>query len=112
MSAAPKVTPVFDAKATRRDFAILNKPIYGKALAYLDSGASAQKPAIVLETMKAFAETEYANVHRGVHYLSGAATDRYEAARRTVQKFLNAAREANHHHDAALPCFSIVRMLS
>jgi cysteine desulfurase/selenocysteine lyase len=93
MSAAPKIRPAFDAEAARRDFAILSKPVYGKPLAYLDSGASAQKPAIVLDTMKAFAETEYANVHRGVHYLSGAATDRYEAARRTVQKFLNAARE-------------------
>ena len=93
MSAAAKIIPAFDAQAARRDFAILAKPVYGKPLAYLDSGASAQKPAIVLETMKAFAETEYANVHRGVHYLSGAATDRYEAARRTVQKFLGAAAE-------------------
>jgi cysteine desulfurase / selenocysteine lyase len=93
MTAAPKITSAFDAEAARRDFAILAKLVYGKPLAYLDSGASAQKPAIVLETMKVFAETDYANVHRGVHYLSGAATDRYEAARRTVQKFLGAARE-------------------
>ena len=93
MTAPAKILPAFDADAARRDFAILSKPVYGKPLAYLDSGASAQKPAIVLDTMKAFAETEYANVHRGVHYLSGAATDAYEAARRTVQSFLNAARE-------------------
>ena len=93
MTAAPRIAAAFDAEDARRDFHILSRPVHGKPLAYLDSGASAQKPSIVLETMKAFAESEYANVHRGVHYLSGAATDRYEAARRTVQKFLNAARE-------------------
>jgi len=83
----------FDSQAAARDFAILAKPVHGKRLAYLDSGASAQKPRQVFDAMRTFAESEYANVHRGVHYLSGAATDRYEAARRTVQKFLNAARE-------------------
>ena len=93
MTAAAQIRPAFDAEIARRDFTILSRPVYGKPLAYLDSGASAQKPAIVLDTMKVFAESEYANVHRGVHYLSGAATDRYEAARRTVQTFLNAARE-------------------
>jgi cysteine desulfurase/selenocysteine lyase len=93
MTAASRLVPAFDVEAARRDFAILEKPVYGKRLAYLDSGASAQKPAQVLDAMRVFAESEYANVHRGVHYLSGAATDRYEAARRTVQKFLNAARE-------------------
>src|ERR1700749_1817969 len=61
-------------------------------MVYLDSGASPQKPAVVLDAMRDFAVSEYANVHRGVHYLSAAATDAYEAARRTVQKFLNAAR--------------------
>ncbi|HTO26957.1 MAG TPA: SufS family cysteine desulfurase [Devosia sp.] len=85
--------PAFDATAAARDFAILSRPVHGKRLAYLDSGASAQKPRQVLDAMRLFTETEYANVHRGVHYLSGAATDAYEAARRTVQKFLNAARE-------------------
>ena len=93
MTAAPKIMPAFDAEAARRDFAILGKPVYGKPLAYLDSGASAQKPHQVLEAMRSFAESEYANVHRGVHFLSAAATDRYEAARRTVQKFLNATSE-------------------
>ena len=62
-------------------------------MVYLDSGASAQKPRVVLDAMRDFAQSEYANVHRGVHFLSAAATDRYEAARRTVQKFLGAARE-------------------
>jgi len=83
----------FDAKAARADFEILSRKVYGKPLVYLDSGASAQKPRVVLDVMNNFAVSEYANVHRGVHFLSAAATDRYEAARRTVQKFLNAARE-------------------
>ena len=93
MSAIPKTRPGFDAVAARADFEILSRPIYGKPLAYLDSGASAQKPRAVLDAMREFAATDYANVHRGVHYLSGAATDAYEAARRTVQKFVNAGRE-------------------
>jgi cysteine desulfurase / selenocysteine lyase len=83
----------FNAERARGDFEILSRRVYGKRLAYLDSGASAQKPRQVLDAMLDFATGEYANVHRGVHFLSGAATDRYEAARRTVQKFLNAARE-------------------
>src|SRR6202012_3884653 len=62
-------------------------------LVYLDSGASAQKPRAVLDIMNEFARTDYANVHRGVHYLSGAATDAYEASRRTIQKFVGAAHE-------------------
>jgi cysteine desulfurase/selenocysteine lyase len=67
--------------------------VHGKPLVYLDSGASAQKPRAVLDAMSEFAKTDYANVHRGVHYLSGAATDAYEESRRTVQRFLNAAHE-------------------
>jgi cysteine desulfurase/selenocysteine lyase len=90
---APANIKAFDAEAARTDFEILSRTVYGRPLVYLDSGASAQKPRVVLDAMREFAATDYANVHRGVHYLSGAATDRYEAARRTVQKFLNAARE-------------------
>jgi cysteine desulfurase / selenocysteine lyase len=86
-------TAGFNAERARGDFEILSRRVYGKRLAYLDSGASAQKPRQVLDAMLDFATGEYANVHRGVHFLSGAATDRYEAARRTVQKFLNAAHE-------------------
>lgn len=93
MTAAAKITPAFDVEKVRADFPILSRQVYGKPLVYLDSGASAQKPRQVLEAMTRFAETDYANVHRGVHYLSAAATDAYEAARRTVQKFLHAARE-------------------
>ena len=93
MTAAAKIMPAFDAEAARADFPILSRQVYGKPLVYLDSGASAQKPRAVLEAMTHFAQTDYANVHRGVHYLSATATDAYEAARRTVQKFLGAAHE-------------------
>jgi cysteine desulfurase/selenocysteine lyase len=88
---APVTIKTFDAEAARKDFEILSRQVYGKPLVYLDSGASAQKPKQVLDAMNAFATSEYANVHRGVHYLSAKATERYEAARETVRKFLNAA---------------------
>ena len=92
MTAQPKtITATFDAVAARKDFAIFSKPVYGKPLVYLDSAASAQKPRRVLDAMRDFAESGYANVHRGVHYLSAVATERYEAARETVRAFLNAA---------------------
>ena len=92
MTAQGKISASFDAEKARADFEILSRQVYGKPLNYLDSGASAQKPRVVLDTMRDFAQSEYANVHRGVHFLSAAATDRYEAARRTVQNFLIAAR--------------------
>jgi cysteine desulfurase/selenocysteine lyase len=88
---APVSIKGFDAEAARKDFEILSRQVYGKPLVYLDSGASAQKPKQVLDAMNTFATSEYANVHRGVHYLSAKATERYEAARETVRKFLNAA---------------------
>ncbi|HEX3431784.1 MAG TPA: cysteine desulfurase [Rhizomicrobium sp.] len=80
----------FDAWVARGEFAILSREVYGKPLVYLDNAASAQKPRVVLDAMADFATSEYANVHRGVHYLSAKATARYEAARRTVHGFLNA----------------------
>ena len=76
----------------RADFEILSRTVYGKPLVYLDSAASAQKPRQVLTAMNAFATSDYANVHRGVHYLSAAATHAYEAARETVRRFLNAGQ--------------------
>ncbi len=93
MTAQPKIieAATFDPVAARADFEILSKPVYGKPLVYLDSAASAQKPRQVLDTMRDFVTSEYANVHRGVHYLSAKATERYEAARETVRRFLNAA---------------------
>ena len=81
----------YDVASLRRDFPILAREVHGRPLVYLDNAASAQKPKHVLETMNTFATSEYANVHRGVHYLSGAATERYEEARVRVQRFLNAA---------------------
>jgi cysteine desulfurase/selenocysteine lyase len=93
VTAQTKIASAFDVDKARADFAILSREVYGKPLVYLDNAASAQKPRQVLDAMRVFSESEYANVHRGVHFLSAKATDRYEAARRTVQKFLNAAHE-------------------
>ncbi|HEX9159373.1 MAG TPA: cysteine desulfurase [Rhizomicrobium sp.] len=86
-----KPAPTFDPHAVRGEFAILSRQVYGKPLVYLDNAASAQKPRAVLEAMRDFATSDYANVHRGVHYLSARATERYEGARETVRHFLNAA---------------------
>jgi cysteine desulfurase/selenocysteine lyase len=74
----------------REDFPILARQVNGKPLVYLDSAASAQKPKPVLDAMVEFATSEYANVHRGVHTLAAAATQRYEAARARVARFINA----------------------
>src|SRR5262245_43586298 len=91
MSIEPRMKNNYDVAALRRDFPILAREVHGRPLVYLDNAASAQKPTRVLDAMREFATREYANVHRGVHYLSGAATERYENARIRVQKFLNAA---------------------
>ncbi len=80
----------YDVEALRADFPILAERPYGKPLVYLDNAASAQKPRQVLDRMRHFYEHEYANVHRGLHYLANAATDAYEAARESVRRFLNA----------------------
>ena len=69
MTAQTKIVTAFDVAAVRPDFEILSRPVYGKPLVYLDNAASAQKPRQVLEAMNRFATTEYANVHRGVHFL-------------------------------------------
>jgi cysteine desulfurase / selenocysteine lyase len=74
----------------RADFPALSLEPYGKKLVYLDNAASAQKPVQVLERMKRAYETEYANVHRGLHYLANAATEAYEDARERVRAFINA----------------------
>jgi cysteine desulfurase/selenocysteine lyase len=81
---------VYDVEAIRQDFPILSREVYGKPLVYLDNGASAQKPQTVIDTISATYSNEYANVHRGLHYLSNAATDAYEAAREKVRHFINA----------------------
>jgi cysteine desulfurase/selenocysteine lyase len=83
-------TATYDVERIRADFPILSRQVHGRPLVYLDNGASAQKPQVVIDTVsRAYAE-EYANVHRGLHYLSNLATERFEAARETVRRFLNA----------------------
>ena len=84
------VTAPYDVEAIRADFPILAERPYGKPLVYLDNAASAQKPRAVLDRLAHFYEHEYANVHRGLHYLANAATDAYEAARESVRRYLNA----------------------
>ena len=81
----------YDVAAIRRDFPILAREVYGKPLVYLDNGASAQKPQAMIDAVTHAYAHEYANVHRGLHFLSNAATDAYEAAREKVRRFLNAA---------------------
>jgi len=81
----------YDVEAIRKDFPILSKTVYGKSLVYLDNGASAQKPQVVIDAISHAYSNEYANVHRGLHFLSNAATDAYEAAREKVRRFLNAS---------------------
>ena len=80
----------YDVERIRTDFPILFREVYGKPLVYLDNGASAQKPSAVLDAIEHAYKMEYANVHRGLHYLSNTATAKYEDARETVRRFLNA----------------------
>ncbi|KQT48801.1 cysteine desulfurase [Aureimonas sp. Leaf454] len=90
MNAESPIRAAYDVEAVRRDFPILSKQVYGKPLVYLDNGASAQKPQAMLDAIaKAYSE-DYANVHRGLHFLSNKATEEYENARDVVRGFLNA----------------------
>jgi len=90
----PAVTNgAYDVNRIREDFPILAMQVYGKPLVYLDNAASAQKPKAVLERLHHAYTAEYANVHRGLHYLANAATEAYEDAREKVRAFLNASRK-------------------
>src|SRR5882762_5016245 len=82
----------YDVARVREDFPALAMKVYGKPLVYLDNAASAQKPNAVLDRMTQAYRSEYANVHRGLHYLANAATEGYEGGRERVAKFLNAKR--------------------
>ena len=82
----------YDVAKIREDFPALAMQVYGKPLVYLDNAASAQKPKAVLDRMYKAATEQYANVHRGLHYLANEATEAYEDARETVRAFLNAGR--------------------
>ena len=81
----------FDVQKIRRDFPILRQRVRGRTLVYLDNAATSQKPQAVIDAIRQYYERDNANIHRGVHFLSEHATEEYEAARRTVQGFLNAA---------------------
>jgi cysteine desulfurase/selenocysteine lyase len=93
----PGVAAGYDVEAVRGDFPILGRSVHGRPgkpgrpLVYFDTAASGQKPRTVIDALRRCYEQEYSNVHRGLHYLSGVATDRYEEARETVRDFLNAA---------------------
>jgi len=84
---------MYDVEKIRSDFPILARKVHGKPLVYLDNGASAQKPRAVIDAITRAYEQEYANVHRGLHTLSNLATDKYEAVRGIIQRFLNAEHE-------------------
>ena len=84
---------MYDVDAVRRDFPILSREVNGKPLVYLDNGASAQKPQVVIDAVNRAYSHEYANVHRGLHFLSNLATDQYEAVRCKIARFLNAGNE-------------------
>lgn len=84
---------MYDVNTIRSDFPILSREVNGKPLVYLDNGASAQKPQVVIDAISRSYSHEYSNVHRGLHYLSNLATDQYESVRCTVARFLNAGNE-------------------
>jgi len=87
------ISNVYDVNRIRADFPILAMQVYGKPLVYLDNAASAQKPRAVLDRLEAAYTTQYANVHRGLHFLANEATEAYENAREKVATFLNAGRK-------------------
>jgi cysteine desulfurase/selenocysteine lyase len=91
VSAHPAIkNGAYDVARLREDFPILSMQVYGKPLVYLDNAASAQKPKVVIDRISKAYESEYSNVHRGLHYLANASTEGYEGARARVAKFLNA----------------------
>jgi len=90
MNAPATIAAPYDVEAVRRDFPILARTVYDKPLVYLDNAASAQKPKAVIDAVTAAYASEYANVHRGLHFLSNMATERYEEAREIVRRFVNA----------------------
>ena len=84
---------MYDVNVVRSDFPILSREVNGKPLVYLDNGASAQKPQVVIDAITQAYSMEYANVHRGLHFLSNLATDKYEAVRGKIANFLGASSE-------------------
>ncbi len=90
MNATKTAALALDISAIRAEFPILARKVNGRPLVYLDNAASSQKPNCVINSLRDFYANEYANIHRAVHELSQQATERYEAARRVVQRFLHA----------------------
>jgi cysteine desulfurase/selenocysteine lyase len=91
MNAIPgRAATPFDVERIRADFPILSQTVRGKPLVFLDSGASAQKPRVVIDAMREAMETQYANVHRGAHWMSERTTEAFEAARDSVARLMNA----------------------
>ena len=88
-----KDATMYDVNAIRADFPILGREVNGKPLVYLDNGASAQKPQVVIDAITQAYAQEYSNVHRGLHFLSNLATEKYESVRGTIARFLGAASE-------------------
>jgi cysteine desulfurase / selenocysteine lyase len=88
--AAKPASGIFDVERVRADFPILEQKIHGKPLVYLDNAATSQKPRAVIDAISRYYEGTNANIHRAVHHLSEQATEEYEAARKTAQKFINA----------------------
>jgi cysteine desulfurase/selenocysteine lyase len=84
---------MFDVSQIRTDFPILARKVNEKPLVYLDNGASSQKPEVVIDAVTRAYSDEYANVHRGLHYLSNLSTEKYESVRGVVARFLNASDE-------------------
>ncbi|MGC2331159.1 MAG: cysteine desulfurase [Candidatus Acidiferrales bacterium] len=89
--AAKPVSGIFDVERVRADFPILEQKVHGKPLVYFDNAATSQKPRAVIDAISRYYEGTNANIHRAVHHLSEQATEEYEAARQTAQKFINAA---------------------
>jgi cysteine desulfurase / selenocysteine lyase len=88
---AAAATPRYDVERVRREFPILSRQVHGKPLVFLDSAASSQRPAAVIDAVDRYEKFHHANVHRGVHQLSQEATDLFEQARERVRRFVNAA---------------------
>ena len=84
---------MYDVIEIRRDFPILSREVNGKPLVYLDNGASAQKPQVVIDAVTRGYAEDYANVHRGLHYLSNLSTEKYEGTRGIIARFLGAKDE-------------------
>jgi cysteine desulfurase/selenocysteine lyase len=94
MNAETKIRAPFDVRRIREDFPILSQKVHGKPLVFLDSAASAQKPRAVIAAMTNAMETQYANVHRGLHWMSERTSDAYEGVRDKVAALINAPSRA------------------